>query len=100
MEVLMKILTLYLFVILNLISCITNRVYFVERPDLYAGNPKKITQDFYLAGIGQVKEIDLKEVCGSKKPEWVQTQFSGKDVILGLITMGIYTPRTVDIYCK
>ena len=51
-------------------------------------------------GIGQEKEIDVKEVCGSKKPDWAQTQFSAKDAILGVITFGIYTPRTVDIYCK
>ena len=96
----MKLLILSIFLVLNLISCITNRVYFVEKPDLNAVNSKKITQDFFLVGIGQEKEIDVKEVCGSKKPDWAQTQFSAKDAILGVITFGIYTPRTVDIYCK
>ena len=96
----MKLLLLSIFLVLNLISCVTNRVYFVEKPDLSAANSNKIRQDFFLLGIGQTKEINVKEVCGSKKPDWAQTQFSAMDTILGIITLAIYTPRTVDIYCK
>ena len=46
----MKLLILSIFLVLNLISCITNRVYFVEKPDLNAVNSKKITQDFFFSG--------------------------------------------------
>ncbi|HDL6203397.1 TPA: lipoprotein bor, partial [Mannheimia haemolytica] len=45
--------------------------------------------------------LNVVEVCGSKdKVQQVETVLSGGDILLGLVTIGIYTPRTANVYCK
>lgn len=59
------------------------------------------SQSFFIAGIGQEKQIDAHAVCGGEqnvaKVETIQTP---KDVGLAIITLGIYTPRTANVYCR
>jgi hypothetical protein len=86
--------------LLFFMSCVTNKVYFVERPDMYVPPSKKISQPFFLYGIGQEQTVNVSDACGTKKPEWAKTKFTFVDLLLELVTLGIYTPRTVEIYCK
>ena len=62
---------------------------------------KEVSQPFFVSGIGQSKEMDAAEVCGgAAKIAKVETKTTGMDVVFGMITAGIYTPRTARVYCK
>lgn len=58
-------------------------------------------QKFFIAGIGQEKTLDAAQVCGGQsRVAKVESMQSPKDTLLGLITLGIYTPRTAKVYCQ
>lgn len=59
------------------------------------------SQSFFISGIGQTQSVNAAEVCGgASNVAKVQTLQSPKDVALGIVTFGIYTPRTANVYCK
>ncbi|OOR93875.1 lipoprotein bor [Moraxella caviae] len=59
------------------------------------------SQSFYVSGIGQQKTIDAAEVCnGADKVAKVSSSQQPKDILLGLVTLGIYTPRTAEVFCR
>lgn len=59
------------------------------------------SQSFFVYGIGQRKVVNAVEVCGSAdKIAKVESQFTGKNILLSIVTFGIYTPRTARVYCK
>ena len=59
------------------------------------------SQHFFIAGIGQEKILDAAEICGGvDKVVKVEAQLTFINGLLGLITLGIYTPRDAKIYCK
>ncbi|WP_411751452.1 Bor family protein [Serratia sp. (in: enterobacteria)] len=63
--------------------------------------PKQVTtHHFFVSGIGQQKTIDAAAVCGSSdkvvRTEVQQTFVNG---LLGVVTLGIYTPREARVYC-
>lgn len=56
---------------------------------------------FFVSGIGQEKTIDAAAVCGgADKVAKVQSKQEAKDVLLGVVTFGIYTPRTATVSCR
>lgn len=59
------------------------------------------SQSFLFWGIGQEKTLNAAQICGSAdKVAKVQTVQEPMDIILGVITMGIYAPRTANVYCQ
>ena len=57
-------------------------------------------QSFFINGIGQSKTIDAAQVCGgADKVIRTEVQESGTDVLLRIVTLGIYTPREARVYC-
>jgi len=57
-------------------------------------------QTFFVNGIGQSKTIDAAQVCGgADKVIRTEVQESGTDVLLRVVTLGIYTPREARVYC-
>ena len=44
-------------------------------------------------------EVNVKEVCGGKPVKQMQTQFEFVDSLLGIVTLGIYRPRTAKVWC-
>ena len=94
----MKIYT-YLIILFLLTNCITNNIYFVDKPK--SNSPEKtISQPFFLLGIGQENTIDASQSCGKKKPSMVITKFTPLDLILGVVTFGIFSPRSIELYCE
>lgn len=58
-------------------------------------------QTFFVSGLGQEQEIDATEVCeGKENVASIQTKSSFVNVVLGLVSYGIYTPRQIRVYCK
>jgi hypothetical protein len=59
-----------------------------------------VAQSFFISGIGQSKEVDAAKVCGgAAKVRSVETQLTPANIGLALITLGIYTPRQIRVYC-
>ena len=61
----------------------------------------QVSHHFFIAGLGQEKVLDAAEICGGvDKVVKVESQLTFINGLLGLITLGIYTPRDAKIYCK
>jgi hypothetical protein len=57
-------------------------------------------QDFYLWGLVGESHIDTAKVCGARTPSQMQSQVTVVDALLGLVTLGIYSPETAKVWCK
>jgi hypothetical protein len=59
------------------------------------------SQTFFLSGIGQQSTVDAAKLCGgASKVTGVAVEQAPIDVLLGAVTLGIYTPRTARVYCN
>lgn len=58
------------------------------------------TKNFYFAGLVGVNRVNVKEICGDRKVTQMQSQASAKNSVLSLLTLGIYTPHTVKVWCE
>jgi hypothetical protein len=69
--------------------------------DDVAVQPAHVTkQAFFVNGIGQEHTIDAAQICGgANKVVRTEVQESGMDVLLRVVTLGIYTPREARVYC-
>jgi hypothetical protein len=57
-------------------------------------------QTFFVGGIGQSQDVDAAKVCGgAKKVQRVESQLTAGNVGLTMLTLGIYTPRQIRVYC-
>jgi hypothetical protein len=68
-----------------------------------AATSAKLTdsQTFWVDGIGQNTTVDAAQVCGgANKVVAVEVEQTGANVLLGIVTLGIYTPRTARVHCK
>jgi Bor protein len=64
-------------------------------PALFSEN-----QTFWVGGIGQQVQVDGAQACGdAKKVARVTTSQTAGNVVLSIVTLGIYTPRHIDITC-
>lgn len=97
--------TLFLFSLLfaglTLTQCATQVVY--PKGNNYAKNAApsyKKSQPFFIYGIGQSQEKRAYDVCGKGNvPAKVVTKTTFTDGLLGTLTFGIFTPRTLEVYC-
>jgi len=58
------------------------------------------SQAFWLGGPGQEKTVNASDICvhtGVQRIESVQTLW---DTVLGTLSMGLYTPRTLKVFCN
>lgn len=96
----LKIPALILVPLMLLSGCAIQKFDFVEGP---VKNSPSLddSQTFWIGGVGQSSEIDAANVCGgSAKVVSIETQQTGGDVALTLITLGIYSPRHIRVTCK
>ncbi|AGH37468.1 Lipoprotein [Bibersteinia trehalosi USDA-ARS-USMARC-188] len=58
-------------------------------------------QSFFISGIGQERTVNAVEICGGEdKISKVESQLTGGNILVGLVTLGIYTPRVSRVYCQ
>ena len=85
-------------IVLSLTGCAIQR--FDVRPDVQNAPTHDNSQTFWVGGIGQSEEIDAAQVCGATgKVQRVETQMTAGNVGLTILTLGIYSPRQVRVYC-
>ncbi len=85
-------------IVLSLTGCAIQR--FDVRPDAQNAPTHDNSQTFWVGVIGQSEEIDAAKVCGSAaKVQRVETQMTAGNVGMAILTIGIYSPRQVRVYC-
>jgi len=57
------------------------------------------SKPFYFWGLKGEHHVDVKKVCGEKDVLQMQSQQTFEDGALGFITLGIYAPHSVKIWC-
>ncbi|WP_321150924.1 Bor family protein [Aeromonas jandaei] len=61
----------------------------------------ELTHNFFVRGVGQAKTIDAASVCGgADKVVRVEVQQTFVNVLLDVVTLGLYTPREARVYCS
>ena len=56
---------------------------------------------FWFSGIfNQSDEVNAAEICGgADNIAYVDARDSGKNILVAIVTFGIYTPRAKRVYC-
>jgi len=58
-------------------------------------------QNYFVSGIFQRQTIDAAQICGgAEKVAATAKEHTFVDGLLGVLTIGIYTPETARVYCK
>lgn len=60
----------------------------------------KERQHFFVDGIAQKKTVNATQICRGRSVGMVKSTFEPLDIVFGIVTFGIYTPRTLEIYCR
>jgi hypothetical protein len=58
------------------------------------------SEDFYFWGLKNEFHVNALAACADKKIVQMQVQDTPKDVFYTIITLGIYSPRSVKIWCE
>lgn len=90
------------FLFMALVAALTGcaNQQFEIRPSSNASSSYDDAQTFWVGGIGQAQDVDASAVCGSaKKVARVEAQQTAGNVGLTILTLGIYSPRQIRVYC-
>lgn len=60
----------------------------------------QLTVPFYFWGLSGAHRLDVNAICGDKKPVQMQTQATVENMLLTLVTLGIYAPHTAKVWCE
>ncbi len=55
---------------------------------------------FFIVGLIGEHDVNVSEICKGSSPVQMQTQDSFMNSFLGIVTFGIYTPRTAKVWCQ
>ncbi|MFK8050950.1 MAG: Bor family protein [Halioglobus sp.] len=58
------------------------------------------SKPFYFWGIKGEHEVDVNELCEGAEVSQMQTVMTSSDWMFGYLTLFIYSPRTVKIWCE
>lgn len=92
---------LRLLILLSLVKCSSVTIPTGEKD--YALTSKPTYQErkaFYLVGLIGTATVDVNEVCKGKKVLQMQSIATFEDGLLGLVTLEIYSPKSVRVWCE
>lgn len=81
------------------LGCTTTEVVLNPRWNSYAKPVYTDYFDYYWLGFVGTNSVDLQRVCMDEKPYAIQKVRTFEDIFLASITLGIYTPLTVKVWC-
>jgi hypothetical protein len=55
--------------------------------------------DYYWFSLAGKPTVNLAQVCLDQKPLGFQRVKAADDIIISVVTLGIYTPATVKVWC-
>lgn len=83
-----------------LISACSTQRHYVNANSIEGTRAVTHTQDFYFDGIGQTEEVNAASLCGGQnRVAATETKQSDVNILVSLVTLGIYTPREHTAYC-
>ena len=96
----MKTTIFLLFQIIMLHSCSTQTIFLKNLDTKNKKSNVKISSHFIFWGLWQDKKIDLIEECYGENPIMIKEYYNWLNISFNLITLGIYSPRTSEIWCE
>lgn len=57
------------------------------------------SKPFYFWGLAGEHHIDVLKICSNNEPLQMQSQQTFVDGLLGVFTLGIYSPHTAKVWC-
>jgi len=57
------------------------------------------SRPFFMWGLVGDQRVDVKKVCGDQTVVQMQSQQTFTDGALELVTLGIYAPHTIKVWC-
>jgi hypothetical protein len=98
----MKLRTLFVLIFaFTQISCST--VLLVRNPNsrVFTDATYTSTRSFFFWGlVGGTQHVYVDQICLGKEVDQVTTEYRDTDVLWGILTVGIYSPRTVKVWCQ
>lgn len=81
-------------------GCATQTVNF-EKPKQVLQKPTYYKKDTFFLGMGPSTDINASKICnGSNNIYKVDAEQTTSDLVIAWATFGMYTPRSIAIYCK
>ena len=89
-----------LLVVFVLTSCASVR-FNVDPNPLSYNKIVEESQDFYIGGLWQREGFNAAKRCGgAERVVAVEYKFTASDIVLSVVTFGLYAPRTAVAFCK
>lgn len=94
----MKTAAMTLGLVLAATGCATHKVQY-KNPSTPSGGPtQSAKQSFFLWGMVGGTEVDLQKTCPTGISQ-IESEFSVGDRFLTILTIGLYSPMTVNVQC-
>lgn len=58
------------------------------------------SRPFYFWGLAGEQQVDVNKVCNDKSVKQMQSQQTFVDGLLTFVTLGIYAPHSVKVWCE
>lgn len=81
------------------VGCSTVTIRDQGNQKLVAEPSYESSKPFFLGGLVGEAHVDVDQICGSNVPKQLQAQHTFVDSLLTGLTLGIYAPRTVKVWC-
>ena len=91
-------LTSLLFIVLSGCSAVTIQPQKIAK--LTSEPTYQDSRPFFMWGLVGEQRVDVKKVCGDQTVVQMQSQQTFTDGALGLVTLGIYAPHTIKVWCQ
>jgi len=75
------------------------RATFISNPQVVRGVEHDQWNHFFIFGLVGETNLDVRQFCSDGRVAEVQTQETFLNGLVGLLTIGIYAPRTVYVTC-
>jgi hypothetical protein len=85
----------------GLMAC--SRILYVRNPGSRVFTEPTIETSkpfFFLGFVGPDQHVIIEDLCLGKDADQIITRYSGSDVLNGIFTLGIYAPRSVQVWCR
>ncbi len=75
-----------------------NKVTYLDRSTMPDGKVHEQTGHFFILGLAGTADVPAGTMCPTGVSK-IQSKFTFGDLVLTVLTAGIYTPRTYEISC-
>ncbi len=81
------------------VGCMSTRLELSSKWDKSTKPVYEDYVDYYFWGFVGHPELNLQKICMDQKPHGIKRFKSPEDGFITVLTLGIYTPSTVQVWC-